>query len=97
MIFPRHICQSNNCNLNDPALGEAQKQDESLKPLWLQADKDSVHVTKEGVLHRLTKDKLRNVATQLVMPTPLRAKVIELGHSTPVAGHIGAEQTTHIS
>ena len=29
------------------------------------------------------------------MPTHLRAKVIELAHSTPVTGHIGAEQTKH--
>ena len=80
---------------NLPAFAEAQKQDVTLKPLWLQADKDSEYVTKEGALHRLTKDKLGNKTTQLVMPTHLRAKVIELAHSTPVTGHIGAEQTKH--
>ena len=79
--------------LNLPVLTEAQKQDDTLKPLWLQTDKDSESVTKEGALHRLTKDKLGKEATHLVMLTQLRAKVIELAHFTPVAGHIGAEQT----
>lgn len=49
---------------------------------------DVCFVVREGKLYRVSTDK-----EQLVIPSTLRAKVLDLGHSIPWSGHLGQEKT----
>ena len=75
---------------------EAQKQDQSLNTCFnkLPRAKDPPakgdFIMTHGILHRVIDDD----RFQLVVPTSYRRQVLELGHDTPLSGHMGIGATT---
>lgn len=77
-----------------------QKSDETLCKLWEQAKRPMSETEKSGfvirkeLLYRVSRDKRGGGQKfQLVVPTELRSKVMELAHNTLFAGHRGNTKT----
>ncbi|KAM7281573.1 uncharacterized protein ISCGN_005867, partial [Ixodes scapularis] len=70
-----------------------QKNDESLKPLWLQAKKGTHGMqVVDGMLFH--KEKINGrIVKQLVLPESRRKTVLEVAHDKPVGGHFAGKKT----
>ena len=88
------------------SLIDAQKKDESLKELWINAvGEDDINdysvcmYTKNGVLMRKWKPlsapayESWKESRQLVVPKQYRNHVLSLAHDTPMSGHLGIRKT----
>ncbi|KAL8574729.1 hypothetical protein ACOMHN_023933 [Nucella lapillus] len=77
---------------------ELQEQDPTLECVrrWLtrpaRPNAVAVYVKNDGLLYRRY-TKGGNHCRQLVVPKPLRSTVLEMGHDTPMAGHLGTKKT----
>lgn len=77
-------------------IAELQKQDVTLKSLFERATTSDIgkfqdrdhFIVKRDMLYRKTDD-----GDQLVIPLSMRAKVLQIGHSIPWAGHLGQQKT----
>ena len=76
---------------------QLQQSDPDLATLFVLATQpDQDYVIRNGVLMRAWRDKCSpQEATiyQVVVPTPLRAKLLYLAHEIPAAGHLGIAKT----
>lgn len=73
---------------------QLQREDGSLAGLFDRAEKGSEAGTmKEFAVIDQRLYKIGEEGKQLVVPTQFRAKVMELGRSIPMAGHLGREKT----
>jgi hypothetical protein len=86
-------------NLRSDDFERLQRDDASLKKYWQLAgekndtkSKVSFEVNK-GLLYRKYTDPAGRVYKQLVVPTPLRDKVMTVAHDSPMAGHMGVRRT----
>lgn len=72
-----------------------QKNDESLKPLWLQAKKGTHGMqVVDGMLFHKKKKKINGrIVKQLVLPESRRKTVLEVAHDKPVGGHFAGKKT----
>ena len=83
------------------SIAKMQADDESLKNSWqkVQLDRntegspDSSFFTKNGLLYRQQLKKRGLAVTQLVLPEPLRRRVMKLAHESIMAGHQGITRT----
>ncbi|XP_016533291.1 uncharacterized protein LOC103146684 [Poecilia formosa] len=80
-------------------IGELQKADQSLSPLFQMAKlkKPGVELDLKGEEYILQNDILyhqQGSLLQLVVPQQVRSAIITLGHSIPWAGHLGKHKTT---
>ncbi|XP_062839805.1 uncharacterized protein LOC103279995 [Anolis carolinensis] len=85
---------------------QAPEEDESLKPLFKQAESlpDSAEelpnkfVTKDGVLYRESKsvksEDRSGVHSQIVVPEKFRNQIMGVAHDNPHGGHLGTRKTT---
>ena len=89
-------------DISPPDLVKAQDDDETLRKIRTLAGEpvnDSVAVRflrKRGMLYRSfqsPKDESKQL-TQLVVPKPLRNKVMSLAHDSLMSGHLGTKRTT---
>ena len=72
---------------------EQQRNDESLKSWWRQAqEKESEFCVVNGLLHKRYRI-LDQTIYQLVLPKERRIKVMELAHDSVFGGHLGEEKT----
>ncbi|KAL2081694.1 hypothetical protein ACEWY4_023547 [Coilia grayii] len=78
-------------------IAELQRQDKSLEPWFNRAAdcgkpgsllKDERYVVKNGILYQI-----KGQQETLVVPKPLRCKVMTLAHSIPWSGHLGKYKT----
>ena len=76
-------------------LQRAQQQDESLKPLQQEAqrDEDSQYFIEEGLLYAHDTSDMGEDVSLIVVPDGLRRKQWETAHSAPMAGHLGKKKT----
>ncbi|XP_062830648.1 uncharacterized protein LOC134297351 [Anolis carolinensis] len=85
---------------------QEQKADETLKPLFKQAEntlesaeeQPSRFITKDGVLYRESKSLKTagesEVHTQIVVPEKFREQLMRVAHDSPQGGHLGIRKTT---
>ena len=94
-IFPENAPQVQ--TLTRDQLIDLQQRDASLQSLFaLASETDSDYVLQSGVLVRVYRDLISPPAAaihQVVVPTVLRAKLLEIAHSIPAAGHLGVAKT----
>ena len=82
-------------------IADLQKKDESLSKYFdlaseSKSDKENsgVFMIKKGLLYRRYRgDSVSSEIKQLMVPTELRGKVLQIGHATPMAGHLGVKKT----
>jgi len=95
-----HVTENVESKLTTDELKDLQERVVSLAKWWGAArgtktessdDKQAIYVTKNGLLWRKKEEK-REVA-QLVVPTPLREKVVKLAHDNVMSGHQGIKKT----
>lgn len=84
-----------------PELIKLQKEDTTLSNLYTKIDHTELHKYGSSTF-KLNKDLLvrewtdeSGTVIQIVVPMPLRKKILELAHSLPMAGHLGIEKTRH--
>ena len=83
-------------NADSEALRRDQHNDPTLAELWSSADQEnSPYITKHGILHRQSADRLGEPIWQIVLPANRRQRVLDLAHSTPMAGHGGHKRTKY--
>ena len=84
-------------NVNREELIQLQKSDPDLSGLFDLVDKPGHDYTlQSGVLVRLWRDKLSPAEAtihQIVVPKPLRGKLLHIAHDIPAAGHLGVAKT----
>ena len=94
------LAESIDCDLTTAEIIEMQKQDKSLSKWWQEAqevdteDADGQKARfeiKNGMLWR-KKEVERRQVTQLVVPVPLREKVMKLAHDGIMSGHQGVKK-----
>lgn len=78
-------------------IAELQKQEVSLKLLFAKVGSKELRSSISDKDRFLLKDERLHwqgrTGEQLVVPTSLRSMVLKLGHSTPLAGHLGQQKT----
>ena len=75
-------------NADSEALRRDQLNDPTLSEPWSSADQEnSLYITKHGILHRQSADRLGEPIWQIVLPANRRQQVLDLTHSTPMVGH----------
>ena len=75
-------------------LGEEQKADSTLSNLWKKAEKSEKGYTFEhGVLVHHTSDGVDDLVVRVVVPASRRQQVLQMGHSSSIAGHFGVKKT----
>ena len=75
-------------------LGEEQKSDSTLNVLWMQGEKAEKGYTFEhGVLVHHTSDGVDDLVVRVVVPVNRRQQVLQMGHSSSIAGHFGVKKT----
>ena len=97
---------SNDAEINVEVLKESQKEDTSLSKLWDYAKDRKLFTTKgkntygyevrKDILYRIFEQKRgidQTVVTQIVVPTTLRKRVMELAHESIVGGHLSVRKT----
>ena len=83
-------------NADSEALRRDQRNDPTLAEPWSSADQEnSPYITKHGILHRQSADRLGEPIWQIVLPVNRRQQVLDLAHSTPMAGHGGHTRTKY--
>jgi len=74
-----------------------QKSDPDLESLFTLIDKlDHNYTLRSDVLVRLWRDKLspqEATVHQVVVPSPIRARLLQIAHDIPAAGHLGVAKT----
>ena len=100
-VRPLHVTESIDSELTTDELKDLQERDVSLAKWWEAArgtktessdEKKTRYVIKNGLLWRKKEEEKRKV-TQLVVPTPLREKVMKLAHDNIMSGHQGIKKT----
>ena len=75
-------------------LGEEQKSDSTLNVVWKQGEKAEKGYTFEhGVLVHHTSDGVDDLVVRVVVPVNRRQQVLQMGHSSSIAGHFGVKKT----
>ena len=93
-------------NISASNFKQAQKDDHSLRKLFLIAERDKnfsqnkhvmswYEVRGEVRLRLFHPNKSENVQKQLVVPHTFRQQVLQFGHETLLSGHQGAKKTLH--
>ena len=83
-------------NADFEALRRDQHNDSILAEPWSSADQEnSPYITKHGILHRKSADWLGEPIWQIVLPANRCQQVLDLAHSTPIAGHGGHKRTKY--
>ena len=75
-------------------LAEEQKEDSTLSKLWLNGEKGEKGYTFDhGVLVHHTSDGVDDQVVRVVVPASRRQQVLQMGHSSSIAGHFGVKKT----
>ena len=75
-------------------LGEEQKADSTLCDLWKKGERAEKGYTFEhGVLVHHTSDGVDDLVVRVVVPMSRRQQVLQMGHSSSIAGHFGVKKT----
>ena len=75
-------------------LSEEQKVDSTLSNLWQKAEKSEKGYSFEhGVLVHHTSDGVDDLVVRVVVPVSRRQQVLQMGHSSSIAGHFGVKKT----
>ena len=76
------------------SLSSEQKSDSTLKAQWLLGEKlDKGYSFVEGILVHTTLDELGDELRRILVPKGRRKKVLELAHTSTLAGHFGGKKT----
>jgi hypothetical protein len=83
------------CSRED--IKQLQQEDESLRNCWQKVDQDNDDKCKfkviRGLLYRIPTNRT-DISSQLVVPTRLRTKVLQLAHNGIMGGHQGIAKTS---
>ena len=75
-------------------LGEEQKSDSTLSKLWQKGEnKEKGYTFDNGILVHHTSDGVDDLVVRVVLPVNRRQQVLEMGHSSSIAGHFGVKKT----
>ena len=75
-------------------LSEEQKGDETLKAVWKKGeDAEKGYTFEHGVLVHHSPDGFDDSVVRVVVPKSRRLKVLQMGHSSSMAGHFGVKKT----
>ena len=75
-------------------LAEEQKGDGTLSELWKKGEKGEKGYTfEQGVLVHYTSDGVDDQVVRVVVPVSRRQQVLQMGHSSSIAGHFGVKKT----
>ena len=75
-------------------LSDEQKNDETLRVVWKKGvDAEKGYTFEHGVLVHHSSDGFDDTVVRVVVPKSRRLKVLQMGHSTPIAGHFGVKKT----
>ena len=95
--IPSETCQT--MDMTCEQFRQLQKDDPTLKQAWETVDKPSLKgtfVIRDGLLYRMWEPPGQGTDAaieQLVLPQQCRGTVLKLGHSIPLAGHMGRSKT----
>lgn len=86
--------------LTPKILGELQRRDKTLEPLFGLAsksrnEKGSKYLIKNDILYRDYASKKRPdepIISQILVPSPYRIKLLQLAHDAPLGAHVGANR-----
>ncbi len=97
------VCQVIDVNgdlpINWEELGQSQKSDQSLQPLWDEAklnpiDPQRIHyVEQNNFLFRCIPDGQKGHTLQVIIPKYLRQQFLQFAHDNPLSGHLGRMKT----
>ena len=96
------VAESIDGNVSTEEISKLQRQDETLQKWFEEAERDLKEDSpmrevrfevKNGLLWR-KKESEKRVTTQLVVPVPLREKVMKLAHDSIMSGHQGVKKTS---
>ena len=75
-------------------LSEEQKDDETLSVVWKKGvDAEKGYTFEHGVLVHHSSDGFDDTVVRVVVPKSRRLKVLQMGHSSSMAGHFGVKKT----
>ncbi len=97
------VCQVKDVNgdlpINWEELGQSQKSDQSLQPLWDEAklnpiDPQRIHyVEQNNFFFRCIPDGQKGHTLQVIIPKYLRQQFLQFAHDNPLSGHLGRMKT----